>query len=823
MMNKRVKAWLLCVLMLCSVLMLCACKGDEEKSGEPTTAPSQPSTEATNPSTEATEPSTEPAAPGNAFYKVTLIDGLGNPCGDKMLVTFMKDGQKVSMVKVDAHGVALKELPAGDYTVVVSSTNSELKFYYEAESATLTAEKTETEIVLVSEQGEVFQGINAYAPGGDEMLPYDAYAVGAGCTHVYLTAGDRSYFLFAPTEAGTYELSVNGDAATLGIYGASVHFIQSSSTLDVVDNKITLSINSGMIGTGETGTTVYVIGLDSVNGAEDAVLNIIRTGDAAWTIEQEPWIPYNPKMPVSPFTLEPGITLKEFDLTASTDAYNLVKDADGYYHLNSVDGPRVYVQLEEALYGISMLAMVGEIVFQDGELIPTGTAPFRYMYNNGKDDFFKEDYTDAMRKYVTNRCEYTGVYPLTEDLAYILPMGMKNIGWLREETSNFLFRDLEGFNEELGWLFLCVYEDVQAPPQPTEPSEPTQPTEPSKPTEPSEPSKPTEPSEPSSEPSKPVTKPTEPTEPAPQPPIEVSDILELDVEVQASHIVYYNLYKMSDATLIIRDPNAYVIYNKKTYEAVDGIVTVPDLYTRYTDQPIQIAIGNNGTKDVSFHVEFTYPEGHIKNPIEVGGVLEFDAAVQANHIVYYDLYKLNEATLIINNPNAYVIYNNKTYKAVNGVVTVPDLYVRYTNQPIKIAIGNEGTKNASFHVEFTYPEGHTNNPINVTMGSFTANVKANNEVGVNYQWIATADGTFTLTLDGITDGVNAAILVTRVETIGEGEDAMPIPHTITLDDTGSNTVSIQVKAGELVKINIGTQPKKNKYPAATIEVTASFA
>ena len=396
------------------------------------------------------------------------------------------------------------------------------------------------------------------------------------------------------------------------------------------------------------------------------------------------------------------------------------------------------MQLEEALYGISMLAMVGEIVFQDGELIPTGTAPFRYMYNNGKDDFFKEDYTDAMRKYVTNRCEYTGVYPLTEDLAYILPMGMKNIGWLREETSNFLFRDLEGFNEELGWLFLCVYEDVQAPPQPTEPSEPTQP----KPTEPSEPTqpKPTEPSEPTQpKPTKP-TEPSEPTqpkptEPAPQPPVE-------------------------------------------------------------------------DNKD---------------EPIEIGGVLEFDAAVQANHIVYYDLYKLNEATLIINNPNAYVIYNNKTYKAVNGVVTVPDLYVRYTNQPIKVAIGNEGTKNASFHVEFTYPEGHTNNPINVTMGSFTANVKANNEVGVNYQWIATSDGTFTLTLDGITDGVNAAILVTRVETIGEGEDAMQIPHTITLDDTGSNTVSIQVKAGELVKINIGTQPKKNKYPAATIEVTASFA
>lgn len=721
MMNKRVKAWLLCVLMLCSVLMLCACKGDEKKSDEPTTAPSQPSTEAT-------EPSTEPAAPGNSIYKVSLIDGQGNPCGEKMLVTFMKDGSKVSMVKVDAQGIAQKELPQGDYTVVVSSTNTETSFYYAEESAILSAEKTETTIVLYAEQGEEFQSISAVSQTLGQTVPYDAYNVFAGSTHVYLTAGDRTYFLFAPTEPGTYEFYVSGDAATLGIYGGTVNFVQEYSMFDVVDGKITISVRAGMIGSGETGTTVFVLGLDAVDGAEDCILNIIRTGEPAWDIDDEPWQNYNPKVPISSFELPEGITLKEFDLTASTDAYKLVLDADGYYHLNSADGPRVYIQLEEQMFGISMLEMVGEIVFQDGELIPTGTAPFRYSYNNGPEDFFKEDYTDVMRQYVTNRCAATGVYPLTEDLAYILPMGMENIGWLREETSNFLFRDLDGFNAEIGWLFLCVYEDVQVPPQPTEP------TEPSKPTEPSEPSKPTEPSEPS-KPTEPVTKPTEPTEPAPQPPIE-------------------------------------------------------------------------DNKD---------------EPIEIGGVLELDAEVQANHIVYYNLYKLNDTTLIINNPNAYVIYNNKTYEAVNGVVTVPDLYVRYTNQPIKVAIGNSGKKDATFHVEFTYPEGHANNPIDLPMGSFTTNVKANNEVGVYYQWIATGDGILTLTVDGITDGVGAAIVLTRVEIIGEGEDRMEIPHTAILGENGETSVSIAVKAGEVVKITIGTQPVKNKYPAATVETTAAFA
>lgn len=737
MMKNRVKAWLLCVLMLCSVLMLCACKGDEEKPGESTT-PSQPSTEATDPSTEGTEPSTEPtdpAAPGNAYYKVTLVDGLGNPCGDKMLVTFMKDGNKVSMVKVDAQGVALKELPQGEYTVVVSSTDADASFYYAEESAVLTTEKTETTIVLYNEQGETFQSISAVSQTLGQAVPYDAYYVSAGSTHVYLTADDRAYFLFVPTEPGTYEIYVSDNTATLGVYGGTVNFVQEHSIYDVVDGKITVSVRSGMIGTGDTGTTVLVLGLDAVNGAEDCILNIIRTGEAAWHIDDEPWQNYQPKIPINPFTLAPGIALKEFDLTASTDTYKLVLDSEGYYHLNSADGPRVYIQLEEQMFGISMMEMVGEIVFQDGELIPTGTAPFRYSYNNGPEDFFKEDYTDAMRQYVTNRCAATGVYPLTEDLAYILPMGMKNIGWIREDTSNFLFRDLDGFNAEIGWLFLCVYEDVLVPPQPTEPSEPSQPTEPSKPTEPSEPSKSTEPSEPSSEPSKPVTQPTEPTEPAPQPPIE-------------------------------------------------------------------------DNKDA---------------PIEVGGVLELDAEVQANHIVYYNLYKLNDTTLTINNPNAYVIYNNKTYKAVNGVVTVPDLYVRYTNQPIKVAIGNEGTKDATFHVEFSYPEGHTNNPIDMSLGSFTANVKANNEVGVFYQWVASADGTLTLTVDGITEGVSAAIVMTRVEIIGEGEDRMEIPHTVALGENGESSVSIELKAGEYVKIAIGTLPVKNKYPAASIDVTASFA
>ena len=753
MMNKRVKAWLLCVLMLCSVVSLLACNSGNDSGSSPTTPPSQPSTSPT-------EPSTEPVPEGYANYAVTLIDSQGNPCGDKMLVTFMQDGQKVSMVKVSAEGMALKQLPIGDYTVVVSSTNADLNFYYTEESAVLSADKNETTIVLYNEQGDAFQSVFAYSPLYDEVLPLDAYAVEPGSTHVYLSAGDRTYFLFAPAQAGIYELSVNNDVASVGVYGASVNYIQQNNYYEVVDNKISVSVTTDMIGTGNTGTTVFVIGLDASENVEDAVLNIIRTGDPAWSITQEPWVSYTPKMPINPFTADSDISYKEFDLSASTDTYKLVVDAEGYYHLNTVNGPRVYVQLEEMMYGISMMDMVGEIVYQDGELIPTGTAPFRYMYNNGPDDFFKEDYTDAMRKYVTNRCPATGLYPLTEDLAYILPMGMALTGWLNESNSNFLFRDLDDFNAELGWLFLCVYEDVEeAGPKPTEPTDPKpseQPSKPSVPTEPSEPSVPTEPSKPSvpTEPSKPSV-PTEPSEPS-----------------------------------VPTEPSEPSVPTEPSEDVTEPSVTP-------TEPPI---------KD------------NQMNPIMVGGTLEFEAEVKANHIVYFDLLKYNDAILTIYDEDAYITYKNKKYEAVDGVVTVSGLYVRYTNQPISISIGNKGTEDKVFKVVITYPEGHAMNPIDLKLDTFVTDVAANNEVGVSYQWIAADNGTLTISIDDITDGVSAALTITRVEIV----NGLEIPHTVSLDETAGTSLSIDVEKGQLVKIIIGTQPVRNKYPAATITLTATF-
>lgn len=166
-----------------------------------------------------------------------------------------------------------------------------------------------------------------------------------------------------------------------------MHYITATSQYEMVDGKLGFSVQPGMIGAGETGTTVLVLGVDAKNGVSDLLLNIVRTGEAEWSFAEQLWMNYQPKNEIT-FVLESGISLKAFDLTA--EGCELVLNSeDGYYHIGSADGPVVYVQLSEPCYGISLMSMVGEIVYKDGVLMQTGSAPFRYSYNNGPEDFFK--------------------------------------------------------------------------------------------------------------------------------------------------------------------------------------------------------------------------------------------------------------------------------------------------------------------------------------------------------------------------------------------------------------------------------------------------
>ncbi len=388
------------------------------------------------------------ACGGEKTYNVTVKDALGNPYTSGVVVNFMQNGEKVGMQACDENGVATKKLPKGEYTVSLSFTDSETEYYYD-ENTTVTASENEIDLILAYKTSK--EPTILYV-GSEEL---DAYAVSVGCTYVELSNEHRNYFLFTPKEAGNYEFSVIGDAKTeIGYYGAP-HFVQSNNVAEVVDNKFTSSVSANMIGTGDSGTATYVIGIDALDAnAKNCVLAINRLGDAIKTIEDEPWTIYQKTAELSEYTLPAGAQIKEFDLTASTDTYKFVfNEKDGFYHLNSANGPLVLVRLAE---DCDYIACFQTMLDRSGVT--------KYFFDENDEFVKKESYSECLFEYFEYVDEAEGVYPLTEDLKYIIQQRGEYAGWWNIESPGYIFKDAAGNNDatinaEVAWLLMCCYID----------------------------------------------------------------------------------------------------------------------------------------------------------------------------------------------------------------------------------------------------------------------------------------------------------------------------------------------------------------------------
>lgn len=382
--------------------------------------------------------------PAEMTYKVTVTDALGVPYTTGVVVRFMKDGNQAAMQVVNENGTAEKTLSTGDYTVELMFTGDAEDYHYETEGLTLSADQTELTVVLA--QAVNSDPVSLFAGSED----HNAYHVSAGSTYVELTAGKRNYFLFTPEVAGTYEFSATDANAQLGYYGAP-HFVQNYSAAEVVDNKFTISVSASMIGTNGTGTTVIVIGIDS-NGVENTTLNIQRIGDPEHTISDEPWMIYQTTAQLSDYKLPAGAVLGEFDLTAKTDAYKLVyNETDGFYHLNAADGPLVLVRLGEKSQYLESFQKILE-----------SSGVVKYFFDENEQFVKKESYSECLLEYIDCMDEDHGVYPLTEDLKYIIQQRGEYSGWFDPSASMYLFKDVNGenvpdINTELAWLFMCCY------------------------------------------------------------------------------------------------------------------------------------------------------------------------------------------------------------------------------------------------------------------------------------------------------------------------------------------------------------------------------
>ncbi len=346
--------------------------------------------------------------------------------------------------------------------------------FQDAEKAPAYIQEHYADSNMIFAQDYAEEGYHAMLGGaGENIKLFTAYHVAAGKTKVELDAGSRTYFVFAPTEPGVYELSFTGSITAIGSYGTPNYANDQNVAAPVEGNPyaFTIEVTAGMIGTGGTGTAEYVIGVNGAEGTTAGVLNIIRKGDAE---EEMPYTVYQRTYDLKAYKHPSNAQVVDFDLTQT---YTLVLNpTDHYYHLNTADGPLVLVHLgvnakyddADSAQGYRYLPSIHTVLKsqrfvrwyydEEGKVekkLGFNNCLLEYLANeatvNGQSETYQYHYVDNA----------TGLYPLTEDLKFILTETGEHRGWWEMSSENYLFYDAMGnkvpVEKETAWLFGCCY------------------------------------------------------------------------------------------------------------------------------------------------------------------------------------------------------------------------------------------------------------------------------------------------------------------------------------------------------------------------------
>ena len=401
---------------------------------------------------------TDPTDPqGQYTYAVTLTDAFG--AGQKNVgVMFMKDGAPVSVVYTDKNGLAQMHTDdLATYTIELVFTDKE--YYYDKESAVVTAENKSLTIKLIANVDEE-NNVPLYI-----LNDNPAYVLETGGTRVQVGMGkpnfsaeyeSNCFFVFTPQTAGTYQISLSTNVE-LSFWGVST-FIN-KYTDKVEDNVITFSISESSVK-----HTTYVIGIKADTEVADIVVNIARIGDPEFSISDTPWTEWQTGIaPNANWKSQVGLvdqngayyTLSKtptyMDITAADGTYNLVYDeADGYYRLGE-NGPIVLVDLN-----VKKFVPLYERVFGNGQY--GGSAVTRYFYDETGKFVKREEYdkylAQCFEEVNLNSISETGYYPLTKDMMYVLQNGFCQ--WWDSTSPNYM----EGFataNPNYAWMFAVCY------------------------------------------------------------------------------------------------------------------------------------------------------------------------------------------------------------------------------------------------------------------------------------------------------------------------------------------------------------------------------
>lgn len=403
-------------------------------------------------------------------YQVSVINEKGEPVTSGVYVTWQNADRMETRIINGAAGTVTADLPAAEYTIMLTMTGAYQSYHYDSSSAVTTAEKNTVTIRIAKPVSDTAQ-VTDYGDITTVDMPLGATYVKLGSSQAnYAVVEGKTYcfFQYLITEEGRYRFTTSNGAA-ISDWGTNTSFIKDQTTpQERQDNAFTVSIKETNFPEGNK-KLPSIFAVEVTSAYADTIVLVEYVGEAEWTIEDEPYIIFEgTQAPEVAYENGKPVAIEENIFKLTTGGKTLtyvnmktdkaVKGDDGFYHLNTKDGPVLYVNLGENAPYISMGILTGAI----GQY---GTG-FRKIFTNSDGSYVinpdgsykKEDYTDAMVAYCLHVDPQTGAYPLNDDLIYMLQHGGEGKEWYDPESDTYLFKDQNiEVDLSLAWMFAVCY------------------------------------------------------------------------------------------------------------------------------------------------------------------------------------------------------------------------------------------------------------------------------------------------------------------------------------------------------------------------------
>ena len=380
-------------------------------------------------------------------YGIWIVDGLGNPLTD-VIVKVMKDGEQIKMYPYQGEFLVM-DIASGTYQLELDLSQLSEEYVYDASTCVVTP-TSRTATVRLFKIPRAGESLYVGYPIDQD---YESYRVGVGSTQVTLTPNDYTFFVFTPSVAAVYTVTYECPTdLTISYHGGSF-FVQgsdltgTSEDIATYENGISLNVYASNIG------AEYVLAVKSTS-ATACVINIRNVGDPGTRIEDAPWTPYledSAKVEEQlSMTVSGNYTTVDLADLSVKAVYN---ETDGYYHLNSADGPILFIDLTSSSQFVASIQVIcgyqrmGAYIYD-----MNGNITEKRSYN---ELFFQYGMPETAEEAVDSPIRV----PLTAKLAEAVQSFGERNGWWSEGEANIFTSAMMGapYNQEYAWLLYCGY------------------------------------------------------------------------------------------------------------------------------------------------------------------------------------------------------------------------------------------------------------------------------------------------------------------------------------------------------------------------------